>query len=58
MIFVRISRVLVNDRSDVYRGGGVVVSPPRQHRAADGVEQGCHDTLLGLRLYGGLGLSQ
>ena len=30
-----------------------VLSPPRQHRAADGMEQGRHGALLGLRLYGG-----
>jgi hypothetical protein len=46
-------RVPVYCRSDAYRGGGAVASPPRQHRAADGMEQGRHGALLGLRLDGG-----
>ncbi len=46
-------RVPVYCRSDAYRSGGAVASPPRQHRAADGIEQRRHGALLGLRLDGG-----
>jgi hypothetical protein len=35
------SRVYVYDRSDAYKGGGVVASPPRQHCAVDGMEKDC-----------------
>ncbi len=41
----------IYDRSNVYRIGGSVTSAARQHRAADGIEQGRYGTL---RLDGGL----
>ena len=43
----------IYDRSNTYRGEGVVTSAARQHRVTAGIEQGRHVALLSVHLDGG-----